>query len=116
MTHRDRTRAIASTRSTGSRQSRKCASSRPAATAHRSPSARTRSAARPSWTLGTNAESPHHEELDEVRQVEPGMADHGRDDTAADEVDDAPDRAECTDGNHGVPALLPVTQTEEHAV
>ena len=54
--------------------------------------------------------------LHELRQVESGVAHHRRDDAAADEVDEAPDRAEHAGGDRRVVALVDVPEAEHRAV
>ncbi len=59
---------------------------------------------------------PQRHVLDDLREVETGMADHRRDDAAAAEVDEAPDRAEGGGGDRGVVALLVMAEAEKRAV
>ena len=52
------------------------------------------------------------QELEQLGQVEAGMADHGRDDAAANEIDGAPQRAQDADRQRRVPALIDMAEAE----
>src|SRR5213078_1918785 len=51
----------------------------------------------------------------QLRDVESGVADHGRDDAAPREVEESPDQSEDARGNHRVVTLLDVSEAEEYA-
>src|SRR3954451_10247918 len=60
--------------------------------------------------------SAQQHELEELREVEPGVADHRRDDAATSQIDRTPDGAKRCDRNHRVPTLVVVPESKDCAV